>query len=254
MGSATMCRKLGYLAPPALNIAAPRARRSLLPAALLMAALLVACGSNVPAPTPTLPSEVPSTHFTKTATSLTTAPAQLAAGIYSVAWHTTDGPNTDCLFFMAFIPVGFRQGVDPIPPNIFVAANVDSGTHDLPVPSAGMYLFQEASPEGGCLRVWSADLTFKAPPAPSSGPTAAGSPTAPDAAWVVLYVRNNSPTQVWDAVVVDGRIRDPGSDYSSGTSGAGCYSMPIGSHLVLLDRSGADPSASVLREILCPYR
>ena len=94
-----------------------------------------------------------------------------------------------------------------------------------------------------------APLALSSGPTAAASPTAATSPTAADAAWVVLYVRNNSPVEVWDAVFDDGGVRDPGTDYSSGTSGAGCYLMPIGSRLVLLDRSARDPGASVLREV-----
>lgn len=70
----------------------------------------------------------------------------------------------------------------------------------------------------------------------------------PDGSKVVLYVRNDSPTEVRDAVLVEGRITDSGG-YWGQNMGVGCYSMPVGSRLVLLDRSASQPGAAVVREI-----
>jgi phage gp46-like protein len=65
---------------------------------------------------------------------------------------------------------------------------------------------------------------------------------------VVLYVRNDSLTQIHDAVFVEGQIQDSGGFWGQ-NMGAACYSMPVGSRLVLLDRSATQPEASVVREL-----
>ena len=70
----------------------------------------------------------------------------------------------------------------------------------------------------------------------------------PDGSKVVLYVRNDSLTQIHDAVFVEGQIQDSGGFWGQ-NMGAACYSMPVGSRLVLLDRSATQPAASVVREI-----
>ena len=70
----------------------------------------------------------------------------------------------------------------------------------------------------------------------------------PSGAKVVLYVRNDSPTQIHDAVFVEGQIQDSGGFWGQNI-GAACYSMPVGSRLVLLDRSATEPGASVVREL-----
>jgi hypothetical protein len=69
-----------------------------------------------------------------------------------------------------------------------------------------------------------------------------------DGSKVVLYVRNDSPTEIHDAVLVGGQVTDSGGFWGQ-NMGVGCYSMPVGSRLVLLDRSATEPGASVLREI-----
>ncbi len=70
----------------------------------------------------------------------------------------------------------------------------------------------------------------------------------PDANKVVLYVRNDSLIEIHDAVLAGGQITDSGG-YWGQNMGVGCYSMPVGSRLVLLDRSASQPGASVVREI-----
>jgi hypothetical protein len=69
-----------------------------------------------------------------------------------------------------------------------------------------------------------------------------------DSSKVVLYVRNDASTEVHDAVLVGGQINDSGG-FGGQNIGAGCYSMPVGSRLVLLDRSATEPGASVIRDI-----
>ena len=155
--------------PPRPAVVAPGLQPSILPAALLTVALLAGCGSSSLTSAPTQSPASPAINFTKPPMSGSTAPAQLAAGIYSVAWHASNGTATDCLFFMALIPTDFRPHVDPIPPNIFVDGNADSGTHDIPVSSAGMYLFEEVSGVTFCDRPWSADLTLTSASAPALG-------------------------------------------------------------------------------------
>ena len=65
---------------------------------------------------------------------------------------------------------------------------------------------------------------------------------------VRLYVRNDSLTQIYDAVMVGAQITNSGG-YWGQDMGVGCYAMPTGSRLVLLDRSAAEPGASVVRLI-----
>ncbi len=70
----------------------------------------------------------------------------------------------------------------------------------------------------------------------------------PNGSKVVLYVRNDSLTEIHDAVLVGGQIKDSGGFWGQ-NMGAACYSMPVGSRLVLLDRSATQPGASVVREL-----
>jgi hypothetical protein len=70
----------------------------------------------------------------------------------------------------------------------------------------------------------------------------------PDGDKAVLYVRNDSLHEVHDAVLAGGQITDSGG-YSGQNMGVGCYSMPVGSRLVLLDRSASQPGASVVHDI-----
>jgi hypothetical protein len=70
----------------------------------------------------------------------------------------------------------------------------------------------------------------------------------PDSSKVALYIRNDAPTEIHDAVLVGGQVKDSGG-FAEQNKGVGCYSMPVGSRLVLLDRSATEPGASVLREI-----
>jgi hypothetical protein len=69
-----------------------------------------------------------------------------------------------------------------------------------------------------------------------------------DGSKVGLYVRNDASTEINNAVLVGGKIIDSGGFWGQNI-GAGCYSMPVGSRLVLLDRSATEPGASVLRDI-----
>jgi hypothetical protein len=69
-----------------------------------------------------------------------------------------------------------------------------------------------------------------------------------DGSKVVLYVRNDASTEIHDAVLVGGQIKDSGGFWGQ-NRGVGCYSMSVGSRLVLLDRSATEPDAAVVREI-----
>ena len=70
----------------------------------------------------------------------------------------------------------------------------------------------------------------------------------PDSSKVVLYLRNDSPVEVFNAVLVGGQTTNSGGFQGHGM-GVACYSMPVGARLVLLNRSGTEPGASVIREI-----
>ena len=65
---------------------------------------------------------------------------------------------------------------------------------------------------------------------------------------LVLYVQNDSLAEIHDAVLVDGQITSSG-DFWGQSVGIGCYSMPLGAQLVLLDRSASKQGPSVVREI-----
>jgi hypothetical protein len=65
---------------------------------------------------------------------------------------------------------------------------------------------------------------------------------------VVLYVRNDSAAQAWVVVQIGGQPWDSGG-YWGGNLGVGCYSMPQGSRLVLLDRSPQEEGSTVVRPI-----
>jgi hypothetical protein len=75
---------------------------------------------------------------------------------------------------------------------------------------------------------------------------APASQSAPSGSKVVIYVRNDTTTTMWNAVFVDG-ANTAGGGFWGENIGAGCYAMPAGSQLVLLDRSGTDPGASAIR-------
>jgi hypothetical protein len=70
----------------------------------------------------------------------------------------------------------------------------------------------------------------------------------PDGSKVVLYVKNDSRTEINDAVLVGGQVTNGGGFWGQ-NMGVSCYSMPVGSRLVLLDRSATEPGAIVLREV-----
>jgi hypothetical protein len=70
----------------------------------------------------------------------------------------------------------------------------------------------------------------------------------PNGPKVVLYVRNDSLTQIHDAVLVDGQVTDGGGFWGQ-NMGVACFSMPFGARLVLLDRSAAEAGAVVVREL-----
>lgn len=89
---------------------------------------------------------------------------------------------------------------------------------------------------------------------PASVPTFAvevassGSPSGEASGQVVLYVRNDESDEAWITVEVAGQ-RWNSTGFWGRNMGVGCYSMPAGSRLVLLDRSPEQPGASVVRAI-----
>lgn len=89
---------------------------------------------------------------------------------------------------------------------------------------------------------------------PSTVPTLAvqvapsGAPSGTSNGQIVVYVRNDAVTQVWVTVLVDGRPWDT-TGFWGQNKATGCYSMPAGSRLVMLDRAPEQAGAKVLREI-----
>ena len=76
----------------------------------------------------------------------------------------------------------------------------------------------------------------------------AGEPGSADADQVVLYVRNDTRAEAWVTILVEGKPWNS-TGFSGSNLGAGCYAMPRGSRLVLLDRSPSEAGASVIRQI-----
>ncbi len=66
---------------------------------------------------------------------------------------------------------------------------------------------------------------------------------------VVLYVRDDADTEVWIAVLVDGK-EVTSTGFGGGDSGVGCYPMPRGSRLVIFDRRPDKAGASIVRQLL----
>jgi hypothetical protein len=89
---------------------------------------------------------------------------------------------------------------------------------------------------------WATVPTIAVEVAPSS------SPHATHLKEVVLYVRNDSESQAWITVLIGGQRRDD-SGFPGQNMGVGCYAMPVGSRLVLLDRSPDQVGFGVLREL-----
>jgi hypothetical protein len=65
---------------------------------------------------------------------------------------------------------------------------------------------------------------------------------------VTLYVRNGGQVVAWIALQIGGRSWNS-TGFWGENMGVGCYAMPSGSRLVLLDRSPEQPGASVLQAI-----
>ena len=84
--------------------------------------------------------------------------------------------------------------------------------------------------------------TFAVEVAPSDGSS------GPSSGQVVLYVRNDATTQAWVTVLVDGKPWDS-TGFWGQNKAVGCYAMPAGSRLVLLDRPPEQAGASVIRQI-----
>jgi hypothetical protein len=73
----------------------------------------------------------------------------------------------------------------------------------------------------------------------------AGDPSATPGEGVVLaYVRNGGPSEAWIAVMGNGQIPLGGAGFpAAGYVGVWCDPVPLGSRLVLLDRSPVNPGA-----------
>ena len=68
----------------------------------------------------------------------------------------------------------------------------------------------------------------------------------PDPTRVILYVRNDASREIDIAVLVGGNLGD-GVGFLAHNFGVGCFTMPTGSQLVLLDRAQSDPGVSIER-------
>jgi hypothetical protein len=75
-----------------------------------------------------------------------------------------------------------------------------------------------------------------------------GDPVDEGGGAVTLYVRNGAKDVAWITVQIDGRPLDSGGFWGENT-GLGCFAMPAGSRLVLMDRSPEQPGARVIRAI-----
>lgn len=84
--------------------------------------------------------------------------------------------------------------------------------------------------------------TFRVEVAPSPGSTGTRG------GQVVLYLRNDATAQAWVSVQVGGQASDY-TGFWGQNRGVGCYTMPAGSRLVLLDRSPQQPGAVVVRQL-----
>jgi hypothetical protein len=65
---------------------------------------------------------------------------------------------------------------------------------------------------------------------------------------VVLYVRNDGAPVAWVTVLVDGK-RWNSTGFWGLNLGVGCYAMPRGSRLVLVDRDPEEAGSSVVRQL-----
>jgi hypothetical protein len=75
-----------------------------------------------------------------------------------------------------------------------------------------------------------------------AGPASPG--TTSEEEQVLAYVRNESPSEAWIAVLANGLIQPGGGGFpGAGYVGVWCDAVPAGSRLVLLDSSPADPAA-----------
>jgi len=62
---------------------------------------------------------------------------------------------------------------------------------------------------------------------------------------VLVFVRNAWSNIVWIAVEVGGSYADDGGYWGGGYVGAGCFAMPAGSRLVVLDGDPTEPPAQI---------
>lgn len=81
---------------------------------------------------------------------------------------------------------------------------------------------------------------------PEVGPS--HDPSSETSGQVMLYVRNDASEAAWVAVQVAGQPWNSTAFWGQ-NMGVGCYAMPVGSRLVLLDRAPTQAGASVVRMI-----
>ena len=84
--------------------------------------------------------------------------------------------------------------------------------------------------------------TFAAEAGPSGDPNSGAN------GQVVLYVRNDASEAAWVTVQVAGQPWNS-TGFWGQNMGVGCYAMPVGSRLVLLDRAPTEVGASVVRMV-----
>lgn len=84
--------------------------------------------------------------------------------------------------------------------------------------------------------------TFAAEAGPSRDPNSEAS------GQVVVYVRNDASEAAWITVLVAGQPWNS-TEFWGQNMGVGCYAMPVGSRLVLLDRAPTEAGASVVRVV-----
>lgn len=130
----------------------------------LICALAVGCGATATtqrpteAPTATTEGPPPVVVAGQNATGAT-APFQLAAGSYHVAWATT-ADNAGCTFYLYLSTTVGGATVKDVPTQVLPAARDYSGEADWSGVAAGTYVLQEdRSGTLSCAGSWNATLT-----------------------------------------------------------------------------------------------
>jgi hypothetical protein len=67
---------------------------------------------------------------------------------------------------------------------------------------------------------------------------------------VIVYVRNGGSTEAWLAVLTAGEVQLGGAGFpADGYIGVWCGTVPLGSRVVIMDRSPVDPNATPIQTI-----